>query len=132
MTVENLLLLGLWFVMQTGGSLTVDSRETILIVAIVLTTLAGVFFLLIYVFCKPKYTDQVVLYEIRESRAQEAPTLIRLDGPNSRSSNATQYGIYYEFCDLVFKLPSTHKIASDLEEIRGLTRPSHSPPVQSH
>jgi hypothetical protein len=122
-TVENLILLAIWFV-QPGNNVTdrIGSDELIVVALIVISTLAGVFFLAVYVFCKPKYTDQVVLYEIRESRAQEAPTLIRRDGPNSRSANATQYGIYYEFCDLVFKLPSTHKIASDLEEVRALTR----------
>ena len=121
-TLENLLLLSVWFIHLSGSSFGLNTRETILVCATVCSTLAGVFFLSVYVFCKPKFTDQVVLFEIRESRAQEAPTLIKLNGPNSRSSNATQYGIYYEFCDLVFKLPSTHKIASDLEEIRGLTR----------
>ena len=131
MTVENLLLLAYWFIEQRIDS-NASTSEFVLVAVIVTTTLAGVFFLLIYVLCKPKYTDQVVLYEIRESRAQEAPTLIKLDGPNSRSSNATQYGIYYEFCDLVFKLPSTHKIASELEEIRALTRPSHTHPVQTN
>lgn len=129
MVVENLLLLGLWFAHQSVGQVVaLNSNQTLLVAAIVIATLGGAFFLLIYILCKPKFTDQVVLHEIRENRTQEAATLIKQTAANSRSSNATQYGIYYEFCDLVFKLPSTHKIASDLEEIRALTRGTAAPP----
>lgn len=35
--------------------------------------------------------------------------------------DATQYGIYYEFCDLVFKLPSTCRFPSNLQNIRTFT-----------
>lgn len=132
MTAENLLLTGIWFIGQSGTGFSLDNSQVILLVAVFVLTLTGVFLLLIYVFCKPKYTDQVVLFDIREARAQESTTLIKDNIPNSRVSNATQYGIYYEFCDLVFKLPETQKLASDLEEIRRLTRAAPTDPVEAN
>lgn len=118
-TIENLLLLGVWLIwlMSNEGTHLNDSL-VLFIIGIVAATLSGDFLLMMYVFCKPKYTDQVVLYEIQQSRTMDAPTLVRLDGTNNRASNALQYGIFYEFCDIVFKLPSTHKIASGLEQVR--------------
>ncbi|XP_074602121.1 uncharacterized protein LOC141855843 [Brevipalpus obovatus] len=117
-TVENLCLLGVWLIwlMINEGSNLNDSL-VLFIIGIVFATLAGDFLLAMYVFCKPKYTDQVVLYEIREGQNMDAPTLVKLEG-NFRTSNAIQYGIFYDFCDLVFKLPSTHKIATGLAQIR--------------
>ena len=121
-TLENLFLLAIWFSCEFWlEGLQLSNLHVIIVIAIVFTTLAGVFFLLIYVFCKPRLTDQVVLYEIRESRQQEAPTFIKLNGVSSRTLNATTYGIYYEFCDLVFKLPSSHRVREGLEEVRRFT-----------
>lgn len=118
-TLENLFLLGVWFVCEVSvAGLQLNNVHVLIVIVIVLTTLAGVFMLLIYTFCKPRLTDQVVLYEIRESRIQEAPTFIKLNGPSSRSLNATTYGIYYEFCDLVFKLPSSHRVKANIDEVR--------------
>ncbi|RWS25882.1 hypothetical protein B4U80_04274 [Leptotrombidium deliense] len=117
-TVENIFLLLIWGVFHVSyvGS-QLSEYQMLMVSMIVIATLGGTFFLMMYVFCKPKYTDQVVLYKIRETRNQEAPTLIKMKGDSSRMINATHYGIYYEFCDLVFKLPPTHKIGSALEEI---------------
>lgn len=118
-TIENLCLLGVWLIwlMINEGS-NLNNNLVALTISIVLATLIGDLFLSIYVFCKPKYTDQVVLYKIRETRNADAPTLEKLDKIQLRTSNAFKYGIFYEFCDLVFKLPSTHKIATDLQELR--------------
>lgn len=52
-----------------------------------------------YIVCKPKYTDQVVMYEMKVE-------------------NANSYGIFYEFCDATFKLPRTDKIGRNLHRIR--------------
>ena len=82
--------------------------------------MSGVLLLLMYIFCKPKYTDQVVLYEIRQGSNMAAPELIKLNESNSRQFYGSKYGIFYEFCDLVFKLPSSHKISTGLEEVRRL------------
>uniref|UniRef100_T1K3B2 XK-related protein n=1 Tax=Tetranychus urticae TaxID=32264 RepID=T1K3B2_TETUR len=118
-TIENLLLLGVWLIwlMINEGSHLNDSL-VLFIIGIVAATLAGDFLLMMYVFCKPKYTDQVILYEIQQSRNMDAPTLVRLDGATNRASDAIRYGVFYAFCDIVFKLPSTHKIASGLEQVR--------------
>ncbi|RWS10159.1 hypothetical protein B4U79_12785 [Dinothrombium tinctorium] len=115
-TIENVLLLGIWAVCHvTVVGAQLSDLQIITVSLIVISTLGGAFFLLVYVFCKPKYTDQVVLYEIRESKNRPAPDFIKL---NARTNNASNYGIYYEFCDIVFKLPSTHKISERLEQIR--------------
>ncbi|KAI1289924.1 hypothetical protein HDE_08566 [Halotydeus destructor] len=120
-TVENVFLIGMWLVIELiGNSWQVTGVQMMIFWSVVMTTLGGSFFLLLYVFCKPKYTDQVVLHEIRESRMADAPTVINGNSNNARAYNATQYGIYYEFCDLVFKLPSTQKIGAGLEEITSL------------
>ena len=116
--VENLLLLGVWFM---GSGVTLGADPYLIVGIIGGTTVAGVLFLSLYTCCKPKLTDQVVLHDIREATAQDAPSILRLNAINARAFNATQYGIYYEFCDLVFNLPSTHKLASDLQEIRNFT-----------
>lgn len=120
-TIENLCLLGVWLIwlMMNDGS-NLNNELVVFTITIVTATLVGDLLLSMYVFCKPKYTDQVVLYEIREARNMDAPTLVKLDSPHFRSSNANQYGIFYEFCDLVFKLPSTHKIATGLAQIRAM------------
>ena len=113
---ENLFLLGVWFICEisdTTGKL--SSTKAYIIATIVLTTLSGGFFLSMYTLCKPKYTDQVVLHDIR---AEETTKFINLNGLSSRTWNATKYGIYYEFCDLVFKLPLDNKIAAGLAQIR--------------
>lgn len=114
-----MILLGIYFYLQTQASLNPQSLVIRMIYGIAIATFCGVFLILFYVFCKPKYTDQVVIYEIRENRENQAvPTFSKLNETIKVAGNSVQYGIYYDFCDIVFKLPSTHRIRSDLQEIR--------------
>ena len=118
-TLENLLLLGLWFLFQMQIDSVLSDQQALLIAAVVGSTLGGVFFISLYVFCKPKYTDQVVLYEIRQTRDQDVPSLHKLSTtPGLRTSSSHQYGLYYDFCEIVFKLPSSHKFGDSLQKVR--------------
>lgn len=123
--LENLSLLAIWFIFDIATFGQLSNTKAIIVGIIVVTTLGGGLFLSLYTFCKPKYTDQVVLHDIRAARAEnEDSKFINLNGLSSRTWNATKYGIYYEFCDLVFKLPSSNKVAKGLEEIRKLQEPT--------
>lgn len=125
MAIENLFLLGLWFIIElsTVGQLT--NIKAYIVAAIVCLTVSGCLFLSGYIFCKPKFTDEVVLHDIRQSRAEEeAEKFISLNGISSKTWNATKYGIYYEFCDLVFNLPASKRVEKGLQEVRQLQRPS--------
>lgn len=122
---ENALLLLIWFIFHLSSSTTgLNTYSIYLMIIITVCTLSGVFFLLVYTFCKPKLTDQIILHEIREARAEEPSKLGGLS--LQRALNATQYGIYYEFCDIVFRLPSTAKMQERLDEVRRLTEPQNS------
>lgn len=98
-TVENIFLVAVWFLFLAIEGVALTDTNVLLVTAVVCTTLAGVLFLTGYILCKPKYTDQVVLHDMK-------------------ATNAYSYGIYYDFCDAVFKLPNTHAIARDLEYVR--------------
>lgn len=122
--IENALLLTIWFLCKGYKTFSsIETWETLIVVIIFFTTFFGTLFLLLYVLSKPEFTDLVVLADIRESRAKQSPNL---DGANSHSLETLQYGIYYEFCDLVFNLPSTDQMASGLKEIRTLADPAVS------
>ena len=69
-----------------------------LVLGVVCATLGADLFLSGYVICKPKLTDQVVLHKMR-------------------ATDTESYGIYYEFCDIVFKLPNTERIGQELDEV---------------
>ena len=116
-SLENMVLLAIFFYFQTQASVNLQVFLIRILYGIAIATFCGVFLILFYVFCKPRYTDQVVIYEIRESN-QIAPTFSKLNESLKVAGNSVQYGIYYDFCDIVFKLPSTHKIRNDLQEIR--------------
>jgi hypothetical protein len=116
--LENLVLLALWFGFQIKMEPSLTDQQTLLIAAVVAATLGGVFFISLYVFCKPKYTDQVVLYEIRQNMDELYPSLHKISDSSTRPSNANEYGVYYDFCDIVFKLPSTAEIGKKLRHIR--------------
>lgn len=119
-SLENMVLLAVFFYFQTQASVNLQVFLIRLLYGIAVATAAGVFLILFYVLIKPKYTDQVVVFEIRENREvdQVAPTFNKLSESIKVAGNSIQYGIYYDFCDIVFKLPSTHKIKNDLQEIR--------------
>lgn len=113
---ENLFLLAVWFICEISDKTgEFSSTKTAIVATILLTTLSGTLFLSFYTLCKPKFTDQIVLHDIR---AEETTNSINLNGLSSRTWNATKYGIYYEFCDLVFKLPLNNKVALGLAQIR--------------
>jgi len=116
-SLENMALLGAFFYFQTQASVNLQVYLIRILYGIAISTFCGVFLILFYVFCKPKYTDQVVIFEIREA-GQQVPTFNKIGDQVKVASNSVQYGIYYDFCDIVFLLPSTHKIKSDLEVIR--------------
>ena len=119
-SLENMALLAIFFYFQTQASVSLQTVLIRILYGIAVATFCGVVLILFYLFCKPKYTDQVVVYEIRENResSQPAPTFSRISESMKTAGNSIQYGIYYEFFEIVFKLPSTHKIRSDLQEIR--------------
>ncbi|XP_077525545.1 uncharacterized protein LOC144136794 [Amblyomma americanum] len=97
--VENLLCFGAW---QLWGSHTTPHNYRVIVSALLLgLTVSGVFFIALYVCCKPEKTDLVVLQHIRED-------------------NANKYGIYFDFCKAIRILPDTSDIARDMEKIRML------------
>lgn len=97
--VENLLCFGAW---QLWGSHTTPHNYRVVVSALLLgLTASGVFFIALYVCCKPEKTDLVVLQHIREE-------------------NANKYGIYFDFCKAIRILPDTSDIARDMEKIRML------------
>lgn len=118
--LENLLLLALWFGFQIKVEPSLTDQQTLLIAVVVAATLGGVFFISLYVFCKPKYTDQVVSYEIRQARNELYPSLHKLSDTMTRPSNAHEYGVYFDFCEIVFKLPSTAELGKKLKHIRSI------------
>lgn len=79
-SLENMALLGIFFYFQTQASVNLQVFLIRILYGIAISTFCGVFLILFYVFCKPKYTDQVVLFEIREIREanQTAPTFNKL------------------------------------------------------
>lgn len=97
--VENLLCFGAW---QLWGSEGTAHNYRVLVSALLLgLTTSGVFFIALYVCCKPDKSDLVVLQHIRED-------------------NANRYGIYFDFCKAIRILPDTSDIARGLEKIRML------------
>jgi len=94
-TVENVLLLLLWYFLKQTNS-TVDLYSLLIVVV---ATLVADLFLSGYVLCKPKLTDQIVLHDMRYT-------------------DTDSFGIYYEFCDIVFVLKADKKLSEELEEIR--------------
>ncbi|RWS27165.1 hypothetical protein B4U80_07086 [Leptotrombidium deliense] len=95
---ENVLMLCIWLVF-IGGFRNMNTFQSSLAASVLVSTIVGVLFLSIYITCKPKYTDLLVLHEMKVE-------------------NSHSYGIYYEFCDIVFRLPSSSKIADNLQIVR--------------
>ncbi|XP_054156746.1 uncharacterized protein LOC128955130 [Oppia nitens] len=108
-SLENIVLLAIWFAVQfakqptaaTGGLSQLSDTYHWLVMAAVIGTLTSALFLTGYVVCKPKLTDQVVLHK-------------------RRTTDTDSYGIYYEFCNIVFKLPNTDRIGRELEVVNRL------------
>jgi len=100
-TIENMALLGLWFVFQFNQNQTLQQLTDTRVLLVVFGTLLADLFLTSYTICKPKYTDQVVLHEMRTNYSKS-------------------YGLYYAFSDIVFKLPNTQRIGEELKRVRKL------------
>ena len=100
-TLENVILLMLWyFAKQTPHT---DADYYSLLIVVVATLVADLF-LSGYMLCKPKLTDQVVLHDMRYTDTES-------------------FGIYYEFCDIVFRLKVRKELQNELEEIRRVLPP---------
>ncbi|RWS20278.1 hypothetical protein B4U80_07668, partial [Leptotrombidium deliense] len=76
---ENALMLCIWLLF-IGGFRNMNTFEISLAVSVLFSTIIGVIFLSFYIMWKPKYTDLLVLHEMKVE-------------------NSHNYGIYYEFCD---------------------------------
>jgi len=98
-TIENVIFLLIWYFAKETNT-TADLYSLLIVV---IATLVADLFLSGYILCKPKLTDQIVLHERRKNTDTES------------------FGIYYEFCDIVFKLKVQTTLDEELEEIRQVT-----------
>ncbi|GFS65818.1 XK-related protein [Nephila pilipes] len=95
--VENILFVALWMFF--------DEKEVWAKHDYVLVFLSGglyilgALFVLFYICCKPKYTDHVVYHDMK----------VR---------NADSFGMYFDFCDVAFKLTRKQEIETRLKEVR--------------
>lgn len=94
-TVENAALLTLWYVFHKATSTT----DQYLMLSVIGCTVLANLFISGYVCCKPSFTDEVVLYDMRFSQTES-------------------FGIYFEFCDVVFNLKVRKVFQQELEKIR--------------
>lgn len=95
--LENALFLALWYFLRDRSEWA--QHDYVLTSLLVGGYIAGTLFILVYICCKPKYTDQVVYHDMK----------IR---------NADSFGMYFEFCDLTFCLPKTHSVEVKLQRVR--------------
>lgn len=94
-TVENAVLLVVWYFCKSTNS----PMDMYSLLVVVIGTLVADLFLSGYILCKPKLTDQVVLHDMRYQDTES-------------------FGIYYEFCDIVFRLKVRRQFTEELEEVR--------------
>lgn len=93
--VENILLLTA-FVMLSN-KLTLIIELTVWMAGV--STVFGLLMVFLYICVKPTLTDMVVLHDLR-------------------IENKAMYGFYFQFCQLIFKMPSLKRIDIGLKEIR--------------
>ena len=96
-TIENAILLSCWYFFKNSHTQT-DYYSLILVIA---ATLMADIFLIGYYCLKPGLTDKVAI------------TKMRFSGTDS-------FGIYYEFCDVVFRLKVSKQFRSDLAQVEKL------------
>ncbi|XP_035214468.1 uncharacterized protein LOC118188199 [Stegodyphus dumicola] len=95
--LENVLFAILWHVFKENSAW---AKHDYILVAVMGGTYAiGSLFLLFYMCCKPKYTDHVVYHDMK----------VR---------NADSFGMYFEFCDVAFKLARKQEVEMKLKMIR--------------
>ncbi|KAH7642239.1 xk-related domain containing protein [Dermatophagoides farinae] len=93
--IENTILVSLWF----GLHSTKANTDIYWLMAVIVTTVVATLFLSLYFCCKPSKVDQVVLYDMRYSDTES-------------------FGIYFEFCDIVFNL----KVEKEVKELLDIIR----------
>lgn len=94
-TVENGVLLLIWYFCKSTNS----PMDVYSLMVVVIGTLVADLFLSGYILCKPKLTDQVVLHDMRYTDTES-------------------FGMYYEFCDIVFRLKVRRQFSEELEVVR--------------
>lgn len=97
LSLENIGLLCIWYFLTENKQWNV--YNTYFITVTVGGFILGFVFILLYMYIKPKYTDQVVYHDMKVE-------------------NASSFGMYFEFCDATFKLPVSQWIDSNLQQIR--------------
>ncbi|XP_054720022.1 uncharacterized protein LOC129229687 [Uloborus diversus] len=95
--LENILFVALWLVLKDNTVW--GSHDYVCMTVTAVFFLLGALFILFYICCKPKYTDQVVYHDMK----------VR---------NADSFGMYFEFCDVAFKLSRKQDVEMRLKEIR--------------
>ncbi|GIY88888.1 XK-related protein [Caerostris darwini] len=95
--LENVLFIAVWIVFKEK-SVWVRHDYVLVFLAGGLYIL-GALFILFYICCKPKYTDQVVYHDMK-------------------ACNADSFGMYFDFCDVAFKLARKQEIETRLKEVR--------------
>ncbi|KPM09482.1 XK-related domain containing protein 2 [Sarcoptes scabiei] len=95
MFVENTLMILFWYFMRTTDS----RKDFFLLILVIVTTVVATLFLSLYFCCKPSKVDQVVLHDMRYTDKES-------------------YGIYFEFCDIVFNLNVQKEVKELLDVIR--------------
>lgn len=102
--LENVLLVGIW----VWGKKEVgwNRHDHVLVFVAAGFFVLGAFFVLFYICCKPKYTDHVVYHDMK-------------------AQNADSFGMYFEFCDVAFKLTRKQELETKLKEVRAHVRMAH-------
>ncbi|XP_055943460.1 uncharacterized protein LOC129973102 isoform X2 [Argiope bruennichi] len=95
--VENILFIGLWGVYKEQTAFA--KHDHVLVFLAGGLFIIGALFILFYICCKPKYTDQVVYHDMKVC-------------------NADSFGMYFDFCDVAFKLTRKQEIETRLKEVR--------------
>lgn len=95
--VENVLFIALWGVNKE--QMVFAKHDHVLVFLAGELFIVGALFILFYICCKPKYTDQVVYHDMK----------VR---------NADSFGMYYNFCDVAFKLTRKKEIETRLRDVR--------------
>lgn len=95
--VENVAFVILWAWMREDK--TWYKHDFILLAVAAGSYALGALFILFYICCKPKYTDHVVYHDMK-------------------ARNTDSFGMYFEFCDMAFKLRKKEVVETHLKEIR--------------
>lgn len=95
--LENVLFVLLWAWMREDR--TWYKHDFMLVAVTVGSYVLGSLFILFYICCKPKYTDNVVYHDMK-------------------ARNTDSFGMYFEFCDMAFKLTKKEAVETRLKEIR--------------